>query len=207
MNRTVAGLLSIAVTISGAAFDSASATGHTRPPATRTAVFAGGCYWGTESVFGHIQGVKSVVAGFAVPAAMADGSALPDGHKGYAEAARVVYDPAVVTYAQLLQIFFLVAHDPTEVDRQGPDVGPQYRSVIFVDGDGERQAIRGYLDELRASSAYARPIVTEIARLASFHPADDQHFVARNPDNPYVVQYDRPRLAELRRRFPSLYRE
>lgn len=171
--------------------------------ARQTAVFAGGCYWGTESVFEHVKGVSEVVSGFAVPGA----SVLAGGHTGYAEAARVVYDPSQITYEQLLQVFFLVAHDPTQVDRQGPDVGPQYRSAIFVTGDAQRQAARTYVDQLTQQRVFDRPIVTEITSLARFRAADDPRFADRNPDNPYVVQYDKPRLAEFRRRFPDLYHD
>ncbi len=163
---------------------------------TAVAVFAGGCYWGMESVFEHIQGVTDVVAGFAVPA----------GQEGYAEAASVTYDTSRISYQQLLQVFF-AAHDPTEMNRQGPDEGPQYRSVVFVSSERQRQAARAFLDDLQARHVYARPVVTEVSDLASFRAASDQRFVDRHPSDPYVIQYDKPRLTELKRAFPALYRE
>jgi peptide-methionine (S)-S-oxide reductase len=166
----------------------------------QTAVFAGGCFWGVEAVFEHLRGVQSATAGYATPEA---------DPKGFAEAVRVVYDPDRITYEQLLQVFFLVAHDPTQIDRQGPDVGPRYRSIVFVRGEADRQIVRAALDSLRTSRVYAAPIATEIAALGSFHIAEEFHqdFVMRHPDDAYVVVNDLPKLGELRRRFPALYRE
>ena len=166
----------------------------------QTAVFAGGCFWGVEAVFEHVRGVRSVVSGYASPA---------DDPKGFAEAVRVEYDPARLTYHQLLQVFFLVAHDPTEVDRQGPDVGPRYRSIVFVRGDEDRQTVRAFLDSLRTRRVYAAPIATAIATLRTFRIAEDFHqdFVVRHPRDPYVTINDLPKLAELRRRFPDLYQQ
>jgi peptide-methionine (S)-S-oxide reductase len=177
-------------------------------PAERTAVFAGGCYWGVESVFEHVRGVKSAVSGFA----FADTTfRSPEGESpraGHAEAVRVVYDPARVTYEQLLQIFFAVAHDPTQRDRQGPDVGSQYRSVVFTSSDDQREAARAHLTELSTSGSYANPIATEIAPLREFRPvgASQQDYAARNPTEPYVLINDAPKIEALRRRFPALYR-
>jgi peptide-methionine (S)-S-oxide reductase len=166
----------------------------------QTAVFAGGCFWGVEAVFEHLRGVQSATAGYATPQA---------DPKGFAEAVRVVYDPDRITYDQLLEVFFRVAHDPTQVDRQGPDVGPRYRSIVFVRDDADRQTVRAALDSLRDSRAYTAPIATAIAELRSFRIAEDFHqdFVLRHPDDPYVVVNDLPKLGELRRRFPNLYRE
>lgn len=204
--RGIAQLASLAAIAPAAASGQASSrnTGG-RAASEKTAVFAGGCYWGVESVFEHVRGVRDVVSGFAVPSAAAGSTAPASGHSGYAEAVRVIYDPARVTYAQLLDVFFLVAHDPTEVDRQGPDIGPQYRSVIFVDGEDQRRAARAYLEGLAARGVFPRPIATEVAWVRSFRPAEDQDYVVHNPDSPYVVAYDLPKLAELRRRFPALY--
>lgn len=174
----------------------------------QTAVFAGGCYWGVESVFEHVRGVKSAVSGFA----FADTTVRsPDGSRpraAYAEAVRVVYDPAQVSYAQLLQVFFLVIHDPTQRDRQGPDVGPQYRSVVFPNSEAQRAAVRSYLAELRATGSYAAPIVTETASLREFRPVEEsqQDYAARHPTESYILVNDAPKLEALRRRFPALYR-
>ncbi len=178
-------------------------------PATRldTAVFAAGCYWGVEAVFEHVRGVRSVVAGFAVPDPAAPGAGRLR-HAGYAEAVEIVYDSSQVTYEQLLQVLFQIAHDPTQLDRQGPDVGPQYRSVIFVGGPDEQRTAEAYLSRLRGSQAFAQPVVTEVAWLQRFRPAgeDQQDFVEKNPRSPYVVAHDLPKLEALRRRFPALYR-
>jgi peptide-methionine (S)-S-oxide reductase len=139
------------------------------------------------------------------------GYATPDGgdRKGFAEAVRVIYDSARISYEQLLQVFFLVAHDPTQVDRQGPDVGPRYRSIVFVADAHERRLAAAALDSLRVQRVFAAPIATEIAGLGSFRVAEDFHqdYVARHPRAGYVVVNDLPKLAALRRRFPELYRE
>jgi peptide-methionine (S)-S-oxide reductase len=204
----VAQLASLVAIAPDAASGQAPAGNHgNRAVSEQTAVFAGGCYWGVEAVFKHVRGVREAVSGFAVPGTPPGSAAPTSGHTGYAEAVRLVYDPSRITYAQLLQVFFLVAHDPTEVDRQGPDVGPQYRSVVFVNGEAQRQAAREYVDALTALRLFPRPIATEIAPARSFRPAEDQDYVAHNPDSPYVVAHDLPKLAELRRRFPAWYRE
>jgi len=177
-------------------------------PAERTAVFAGGCYWGVESVFEHVRGVKSAISGFA----FADTSARsPDGiapRGSYVEAVSVVYDPSQVSYEQLLDIFFLVTHDPTQRDRQGPDVGPQYRSVVFTGGDEQQETVLAYLARLRANGTYDGPIVTEVAPLRAFRPVDasQQDYAAHHPTEPYIVINDAPKLAALQHRFPALYR-
>jgi len=179
------------------------------PPRTeQTAVFAGGCYWGVESVFEHVRGVTSAVAGFAV----ADTTVRSlDGRvprAGYAESVRVTFDPSQVSYQQLLEVFFQVAHDPTQRDRQGPDVGPEYRSVVFVGGDAQRDVVREYLAVLRSDRARTGSIVTEVAALRAFRPAaaDQQDYAAAHPDEPYIVINDAPKLEALRRRYPALYR-
>ncbi len=175
---------------------------------SETVVFAGGCYWGVEAVFDHVRGVHSVVSGFAVPRA---DSAGPGPHlrlTSYAEAVRIEYDPEKISYQQLLEIFFLVAHDPTQVDRQGPDIGPQYRSLVFVDTEAQKRAVESYLVQLRAQRVFPAPIVTEIASLQRFReaPENQQDFVARNPGAPYVRNHDLPMLSNLRQRYPTLYR-
>lgn len=183
---------------------------HSPAPRVRedTAVFAGGCYWGVESVFEHVRGVRAATSGFA----FADtASRSPQGEPpraGYAEAVRVAYDPSQVSYQQLLEVFFLIAHDPTQRDRQGPDVGPQYRSVVFVAGDEQRTAVGTYLAQLRSAASYARPIVTEVAPLRAFRPVEEsqQDYAARHPTASYILVNDAPKLEALRRRFPALYR-
>lgn len=179
------------------------APGSASAPAAagKAVVLAGGCFWGVEAVFEHVRGVKSVTSGYATP----DGN----GRKGFAEAVRIVYDPAQIRYEQLLEVFFLVAHDPTQVDRQGPDVGPRYRSIVFVADDDERRIVGGYLDSLRTHATFTAPVATEIAVLRSFRIAEDFHqdYAEHHPQAAYVVVNDVPKLAALRRRFPSLYRQ
>lgn len=176
--------------------------------ARREAVFAGGCYWGVEAVFDHVRGVRSAVSGYAIPRLPSGDSASP-AHRGFAEAVRVVYDPDRISYRQLLEVFFLVAHDPTQVDRQGPDIGPRYRSIVFVGDDAERRTVLAYLDSLRARRVYPASIVTAVTALRSFRVAEDaqQDFVAHHPRDGYVVAHDLPKLEALRRRFPALYRD
>jgi peptide-methionine (S)-S-oxide reductase len=171
-------------------------------PARAVTVLAGGCYWGVESVFRHVRGVVSATSGYALP--RTPGSSLVQ----RAEAVRVVYDPSQISYRQILDVFFSVAHDPTQVDRQGPDVGPEYRSVVFVDGDREHRVVRAYIDSLSAARVFPRPIVTEIAALRGFQVVEEsqQNYAARHPTDPYIVANDAPKLEALRQRFPRLYR-
>ncbi len=166
---------------------------HTRP-AEANAVFAGGCFWGVEAVFEHLRGVREVVSGYA--------------GEGRVEAVRVSYDPGVISYRQLVEVFFGVAHDPTLRDRQGPDVGPEYRAIAYYATPEEHATLREYVDELRRSGVYRRPIVTELQPLGSFQIAEPFHqdYAARHPDDPYIVTNDHPKLERLRREFPALYR-
>ncbi len=201
VRRRHVGLASLATVVALGAFG---------PPmgSSKTAVFAGGCFWGVEAVFEHVKGVKSATSGYAVPR-VGEGKEGTAARPGYAEAVRVTYDSTRISYEQLLRVFLLVAHDPTQLDRQGPDVGPQYRSIVFVEGAEQRGVVNAFIDSLRANRVYARPIVTEIAGLRSFRIAEDYHqdFVARHPSDAYVVTVDRPKLEHLRQRFPELYRE
>jgi peptide-methionine (S)-S-oxide reductase len=175
-----------------------------------TAVFAGGCFWGVEAVFEHLKGVKSVVSGYA-----GGGVASPSyqevstGSTGHAESVQVVYDPTQISYEQLLHVFFSVAHDPTELNRQGPDVGTQYRSAIFYANEEQHRAAEAYVAQLRAAKAFSRPIVTEISPLRGFYPAEGyhQHYLMRHPHQPYIVINDAPKLDHLRQQFPALYRD
>ena len=164
-----------------------------------TAVLAGGCFWGVEAVFEHVRGVQSVTSGFAQYSGAS--SPVP------VEAVRIVYDPARVTYTQLLEVFFLVAHDPTSRDRQGPDAGPEYRAVVLYQGPAEREAAKEYMSELTRTGRFPRPIVTEVLALSGFRVAEAAHqdFAARHPTDPYIVQNDAPKLLRLQQLFPSLY--
>ena len=175
---------------------------------TATAYFAGGCYWGVEAVFRHVRGVKHATSGFAVPVASATTPTDPNA-PNYVEAVRVEYDPTQVTYPQLLQIFFLVAHDPTEVDRQGPDVGLQYRSMVFAGDSAQRRTIQDYIAQLTASKVYARPIATQLGELLRFRAAPDeqQDYVARNRTSEYVTINDLPKLGRLKNLFAPFYHD
>ena len=176
--------------------------------ASDTAVLAGGCFWGMDAVFEHVKGVKDVVSGYAGgSAADAKYSRVSGERTGHAEAIRIAYDPAQVRYVDLLKIYFTVAHDPTQVNRQGPDVGPSYRSAIFPQSAAQRQYAARFLAQLRASKAFHRPIATRIES-GTFYPAEASHqdFMRRNPNHPYIVAHDRPKLARLKRAFPQLWR-
>jgi len=177
--------------------------------ATDTAVFAGGCFWGVEAVFQHLNGVADAVAGYAGGSVRSPSYELvSSGTTGHAESVLVVYDPSRISYDQLLQVFFTVAHDPTQADRQGPDVGPQYRSAIFYSNAAQRDAARRSIARLEAARVYSAPVVTEVSPLGSFNQAEDYHqnYLAQHPNEPYIVINDAPKLEELRRRFPALYR-
>jgi peptide-methionine (S)-S-oxide reductase len=178
-------------------------------PAEQTAVFAGGCFWGVEGVFEHVRGVTSVVSGYAGgKVASPSYEQVSSGGTGHAEVVRVVFDPARVSYAQLMQVFFSVAHDPTQLDRQGPDHGTQYRSAIFYTSDEQKRAAEAYVAQLDRAKFFPRPIVTQIAPLGAFFDAEAYHqdYMAHNPDAPYIVMHDAPKVRQLQRQFPSLYR-
>lgn len=168
------------------------------------AVLAGGCYWGMEYLFDHVRGVKNVTSGFAIPVTEQGGR-----FEGAAEAVRIEYDTTVVSYRQLLDIYFSVAHDPTQLNRQGPDVGPNYRSIVFPSSDAERGLVRAYIDSLGAARVFGRPIVTKVAALQSFEAAEpsEQRYAERHPHSPYILINDVPKVRALKERFPALYRE
>lgn len=168
------------------------------------AVLAGGCYWGMEWIFRHVRGVNAVTSGYAIPVTTEGSSS-----EGAAEAVRIEYDPSVVSYRQLLDVFFSVAHDPTQLNRQGPDVGPNYRSIVFADGDSQRGVVQAYIDSLDAAHVYPRPVVTRIAPLQSFQAAEpsQQHYAERHPHSPYILINDVPKVRALKKRFPALYRD
>jgi peptide-methionine (S)-S-oxide reductase len=178
-----------------------------QPRGTQRIVLAGGCFWGMEAVFEQLKGVSSVVAGYSGgDAATAHYEMVSTGTTGHAESVEVAYDPAQISFGQLLAVYFLVAHDPTELNRQGPDDGSQYRSEIYYTTDSQEQAAKSYIQALTAQKTFSDKIVTLVEPLRAFYPAEDyhQHFVARNPDYPYVVINDLPKLAELKRKFPDM---
>jgi peptide-methionine (S)-S-oxide reductase len=171
-----------------------------------TAVIAGGCFWGIEGVFENVAGVRIVTAGYAGgSAAAANYGAVGGGRSGHAEAVRIVYDPRVVSYGQLLHIFFSVAHDPTQLNRQGPDQGSQYRSAIFPQNGEQRRVAQAYVAQLGRSGRFGRAIVTRIES-GGFWPAEDYHqnYMRRNPRSPYIMAHDAPKLRDLRATFPRL---
>lgn len=173
-----------------------------------TAVFAGGCFWGVQGVFAHVKGVRQAVSGYAGGMqATAHYEIVSTGLTGHAEAVRVSYDPKVVSYGQLLRIYFSAAHDPTEVDHQGPDDGTQYRSEIFTANPSQAKAARAYIDQLRGAHAFSRPIATRVEPLRAFYPAESYHqdFLERHPDHPYIVANDLPKVAAVRALYPELY--
>jgi peptide-methionine (S)-S-oxide reductase len=175
-----------------------------------SAVFAGGCFWGVEAVFEHLKGVASATSGYAGGSAPSPSyEQVSSGATGHAEAVLVVYDPAEISYDQLLQIFFTVAHDPTQLNRQGPDVGTQYRSAVFYRNAAQQRATESYIAKIREARLYRGAIVTEVAPLRAFHAAEAYHqnYLVRHPTQPYIVINDAPKLEHLRRQFPGLYRK
>ncbi len=179
------------------------------PKATgeQTAVLAGGCFWGVEAVFEALAGVKDVVSGYAGGSkSSANYHVVSQGTTGHAESVRITYDPAKVSYGQLLKVFFAVAHDPTQLNRQGPDEGPQYRSVIFFNGPEQKTVAEAYIRQLNDAKIFPRRIVTTVVTLDGFYPAEPEHqdFIRRNPWNPYVLANDRPKLELLQKDFPEL---
>ena len=175
---------------------------------TKTAVFAGGCFWGVEAVFKHVKGVTQSVSGYAGgDAKTAKYEIVSSGDTGHAESVRVTYDPSRITYGQLLKVFFSVAHDPTELNRQGPDTGTQYRSAIFFADAEQKRVADAYIAQLQAARAFPRPIVTQVAPLKAFYEAEAYHqnYLAQHPDQPYIVINDLPKLANLQKQFPALY--
>jgi peptide-methionine (S)-S-oxide reductase len=175
---------------------------------TQTAVLAGGCFWGVEGVFEHVKGVTQVVAGYAGGSTVKPSyEQVSSGTTGHAESVRISYDPSRISYGQLLKVFFSVAHDPTELNRQGPDTGTQYRSAIFFANDEQRRVAEAYIAQLQAARTFPRPIVTQVAPLKAFYAAEayHQHYLDLNPNQPYIVINDLPKIANLKRQFPALY--
>lgn len=179
------------------------------PKNEQTAVFAGGCFWGLEAVFEHIKGVSDVTSGYAGgDAKTADYETVSTGETEHAESVKITYDPSKVSYEQLLKVFFSVAHDPTELNRQGPDTGTQYRSAIFYTDDAQKQSAENFIAKLTADKTFSRPIATQIAPLKEFYKAEDYHqdYLAQHPTDPYIVVNDQPKVANLQKQFPDLYR-
>jgi len=178
--------------------------------AQETAVFAGGCFWGVEAVFEHVKGVISVDSGYSGGAAStAEYEMVCSGRTGHAESVRIIFDPSQVSYGQLLKVFFSVAHDPTELNRQGPDVGTQYRSAIFYANEEQKRVALAYIDQLTKSKVFSRPIVTQVVPLEAFYEAEAYHqdYLAHHPDQPYIVINDLPKVESLRKHLPELYKE
>jgi peptide-methionine (S)-S-oxide reductase len=174
-----------------------------------TAVLAGGCFWGIEEVFQHVKGVKDAMSGYAGGKAPSPSyEEVSSGETGHAESVLVVYDPAEISYGQLLRIFFSVAHDPTQLNRQGPDVGTQYRSAIFYRNDLQRRIATGYIQQLSRAKLFERPIVTQVAPLSRFNMAEEYHqdYARQHPNQPYIVINDAPKVTNLKKEFASLYR-
>jgi peptide-methionine (S)-S-oxide reductase len=178
-------------------------------PAKQTAVVAGGCFWGIQAVFQHVKGVVSATSGYSGGTAKnPDYEEVSSGSTGHAESVQVVYDPSQVTYGELLRVFFSVALDPTEVNRQGPDEGTQYRSVIFYGNDEQKHIAEAYIAQLNQARVFSKAIATQVVPLKTFYPAEGYHqnYAELHPNQPYIVYNDAPKVANLRREFPDLYK-
>jgi peptide-methionine (S)-S-oxide reductase len=190
--------------------DAAQDVDRSKLKGKQKAVLAGGCFWCTEAVFDAVAGVEKVVSGYSGgDLASATYEMVGSGRTKHAEAIEVTYDPAKISYGQILKIFFAVAHDPTQLNRQGPDYGPQYRSAIFFGNEEEKRVAAGYIAQLEQAKAFSGKIVTELAPLKAFYPAEDYHqdFVKRNPNHPYVVVNSTPKVVKLKKEFPALLKK
>jgi len=188
------------------AVDMPAATAHK----TQTAVFAGGCFWGIQAVFQHIKGVTEATSGYSGgSSATAEYEVVSTGSTGHAESVKVTYDPSQVSYGQLLKVFFSVAHDPTQLNRQGPDEGTQYRSVVFYADKDQQHVAESYIAQLQQAKAFAQPIVTQVVPLKAFYPAEAYHqnYASLHPNNPYIAINDAPKVVHLREQFAALYKE
>jgi peptide-methionine (S)-S-oxide reductase len=174
----------------------------------QTAVFAGGCFWGIQAVFQHVKGVLNATSGYSGGAAnTAEYELVSTGDTGHAESVKITFDPSQITYGQLLRVFFSVAHDPTQLNRQGPDSGTQYRSVIFYNSDEQKRIAEAYIAQLEKAKVYSRPVVTQVVPLKAFYSAEVYHqdYAANHPNNPYIVYNDAPKVVHLHQQFPELY--
>jgi len=190
--------------VSAPSFDAQVTDGATED----TAVFAGGCFWGVEAVYDHVKGVKRAISGYAGgKVANPSYEQVSTGDTGHAESVEVIFDPSQVSYGKLLQIFFSVVHDPTQLNRQGPDHGTQYRSAIFFRNPQQQQVAESYIKQLTAAKTFSRPIVTQVAQLHGFYQAEEYHqnYLAQHPDQPYIVINDQPKVAELKKQFPDVW--
>lgn len=175
----------------------------------QTAVLAGGCFWGIQLVYQHVKGVSSATSGYSGGTANnADYKLVSTGTTSHAESVKITYDPSQISYGQLLKIYFSVAHDPTQLNRQGPDVGTQYRSAIFYSDSEQQRIAQAYIDQLQSAKVYSRSIVTKVVPLSAFYPAEDYHqdYATRHPSEPYIMFNDLPKLANFKVTFPALYR-
>ena len=176
----------------------------------QTAVVAGGCFWGIQAVFQHVKGVISAVSGYSGGSAQnANYARVCDGDTGHAESVKITFDPSEISYGQLLRVFFSVAHDPTELNRQGPDSGTQYRSVVFYENDEQKRIAEAYIAQLDRAKAFPRRIVTQVTPVVAFYPAEDYHqnYAETHPNQPYIMFNDAPKVVALCKFFPELYTE
>jgi peptide-methionine (S)-S-oxide reductase len=209
----IAGALSLpartaenATAVPAATFDPPAAATE----ASETAVLAGGCFWGVQAVFQHVKGVNQVLSGYSGGAKdTAEYENVSSGTTGHAESVQIKFDPRQISYGRILQIYFSVAHDPTELNRQGPDVGTQYRSAIFFADEAQQKVAQAYIAQLDKAGTFKNPIVTKLTKLTAFYPAEAYHqdYATLNPDNPYIYYNDLPKVENLKRLFPSVYRD
>lgn len=196
------------VLVAAVLFATLSFASTARAATLQTAVFAGGCFWGVEAVFEHVKGVKSVVSGYIGGTVVnPDYETVSNGRTGHAEAVKVTFDPAVVSYETLLAVFFTVAHNPTELNRQGPDVGTQYRSAIFFANPAQQQSATTVIAQLTQAKVYPRPIVTQVTTLTKFYDAEPYHqnYLYSHTDQPYIVYNDLPKIDALKKQYPALW--
>ena len=219
MRNLLAGLVGVGILAFALARPAATTSVAVPPPSVdaelaasarplRSAVLSGGCFWGVQAVYQHMRGVKKAVSGYAGGAAStAHYEVVSAGGTGHAESVQIFYDPSQITYGQLLRVFFSVAHDPTTLNRQGPDEGTQYRSAIFFDDAEQEKIARAYIAQLDRAGVFKHPIVTEVTKLPGFYEAEDYHqdYATLHPSDPYIVINDAPKVASLKKLFPDLY--
>ena len=202
------GVVSSSTAVDISALAPTPATEKRSDAGSQTAVFAGGCFWGVEAVFEHVKGVSDVRSGYAGgDAKTANYDKVSDGKTAHAESVKVTFDPAKVSYTQLLSVFFSVAHDPTQLNRQGPDIGSQYRSAVFYQDEEQKKLAADYIAAIDRSKAFAKPVVTQVTPLVEFYEAEKYHqdYLKHHPKDPYIVYHDLPKLEALKAKFPDLY--